>query len=133
MFLNLLSKKEGKNFLELASIVMKLDGKIGESENAVFNTYKFELGLQEYEVKNLELESLVTAFQASNKKVKRAILIELAGVMDADEVIDKNEENWILKLGMDWGFRDAEIKKMIRWTQDFNDLLKEGYDYINKR
>lgn len=119
--------------MELASIVMKLDGKIGESENAVFNTYKFELGLQEYEVKNLELESLVTAFQASNKKVKRAILIELAGVMDADEVIDKNEENWILKLGMDWGFRDTEIKKMIRWTQDFNDLLKEGYDYINKR
>ena len=29
--------------------------------------------------------------------------------------------------------RDSEIKKMVRWTQDFNDLLDEAYEYINKR
>ena len=52
--------------------------------------------------------------------------------MDADEEIDSNEESWIMKLGNDWGFRDSEIRKMVRWTQDFNDLLAEGYEYINK-
>jgi hypothetical protein len=133
MFLNLLNEKEGKNFLELAKIAMQVDNAINKSEEAVFNTYRKELSLPDYKVENKELKDIVTAFQASTKRVKRAIIIELAGVLDADEEIDSHEESWILKLGMDWGFRDAEIRKMVRWTQDFNDLLAEGYEYINKR
>ena len=50
-----------------------------------------------------------------------------------DEEIDYNEQSWIMKLATDWGFRDSEAKKMIRWTQDFNDLLAEAIEYINKR
>ena len=133
MFLNMLNEREGKNFLELATIAMSVNGVIKESEKAVFNTYRMELHLPNYTITNKELKELVTAFQASTKRVRRAVIIELAGVLDADEVIDENEESWIYKLGADWGFRDSEIKKMVRWTQDFNDLLAEGYEYINKR
>lgn len=133
MFLNLLNEQEGKNFLELATIAMKVNGTIKESEQSVFNIYRQELFLPNYEIKGKEYNELVNEFKASTKKVRRAILIELAGVLDADEEIDTNEENWILKLGADWDFRDSELRKMIRWTQDFNDLLAEGYSYINKR
>lgn len=133
MFLNLLNEKEGKKFLELAAIAMAVDGVIKDSEQAVFHTYRFELGLPDYEIKNEDYKKIVAEFQSSTKKVKRAIIIELAGVLDSDEEIDTSEESWILKLGTDWGFRDSEIKKMVRWTQDFNDLLAEGYEYINKR
>ena len=133
MFLNLLNEKEAKNFLELANIAMQVNGTIKESEQAVFNTYRMELSLPDYTIQNKELNEIVTVFQGSTKKVKKAIIIELAGVLDADEEIDANEETWIVKLGQDWGFRDSEIKKMIRWTQDFNDLLNEAIDYINKR
>ncbi|GLC31141.1 hypothetical protein [Clostridium omnivorum] len=132
MFLNLLSEKEGKNFLQLATIAMKVNGIIEEREKAVFQTYRLELGIHDYKLQNKELTDLVTAFQASTKKVKRAIIIELSGVLNADEEIDIAEENWILKLGNEWGFRDSEVRKMIRWAQDFNDLLAEGYEYINK-
>lgn len=133
MFLNMLKEKEGQNFLELAHIAMKVNGTIKESEQAVFNTYRLELGLQDYELKKKEQKDIIMAFQASTKKVKRAIIIEIAGVLDADEEIDTNEETWINQVGMEWGFRDSEMKKMLRWTQDFNDLLLEGYEYINKR
>lgn len=133
MFLNMLNKKEGKNFLELAEIAMEVDGVVQESEKAIFNTYRMELELQDYAIQRKEYKELVTAFQASTKKVKRAIIIELAGVLDADEIIDEEEEKWINTLGVDLGFRTAEIKKMVRWTQDFNDLLAEGYEYITKR
>ena len=133
MFLNLLNEKEAKNFLELANIAMQVNGTIKESEQAVFNTYRMELSLPDYSMQNKELSEIVTAFQGSTKKVKKAIIIELAGVLDADEEIDTNEETLITKLGQDWGFRDSEIKKMVRWTQDFNDLLAEGIEYINKR
>ena len=132
MFLNMLNEKEGKNFLELATIAMKVNGVIKSSEQAVYNTYKKEMDINDYVVKDKKLKDLVTDFKGSTKKVKRTVIIELAGVLDADEEIDDNEENWIMKLGYDWGFRDSEIRKMVRWTQDFNDLLAEGYEYINK-
>ena len=128
----MLNEREGKNFLELASIAMKLDGVVMDSERHVMEVYRNEMQLQDYVLQNKEQKELVTAFQASTKKVKKAIIIELSGVLDADEVIDDSEQNWILKLGAEWGFRESEIRKMIRWTQDFNDLLAEGYEYINK-
>lgn len=133
MFLNLLNKTECQNFLELSHIAMNVNGNANESEEAVFNTFKKETGLLDYEIKEKNLDDLVTAFKGSTKKVKRAVIIEIAGVLDADEVVDENEKKWILKLGEDLGFRDPEIRKMVRWVVDFNDLLAEGYEYINKK
>ena len=79
------------------------NGTVKESEQAVFDTYRMELNLPDYEIQDVEYSKLATAFQASTKKVKKAIIIELAGVLDADEEIDPNEETWIKKLGSDWG------------------------------
>lgn len=134
MFLGMLNEREGKNFLELANIAMMANGdEAKETEKAVLQAFKLELEMQDYVIKNKKQEELVTAFQASTKKIKKAVIIELAGVLDADEEIDDIEDSWIRKLGEDLGFRDSEIKKMVRWTQDFNDLLDEAYEYINKR
>lgn len=132
MFLGMLNEREQKNFMELASIAMKVDGKVDESERQVMEVYKRETNLLDYELQNKKESELVTAFQASTKKVKKAVIIELAGVLDADEVIDSSEESWILKIGTEWGFRISEVRKMVRWTQDFNDLLVEGYEIILK-
>ena len=134
MFLGMLNEREGKNFLELANIaIMANADEAKETEKAVLQAFKLELEMQDYVIKNKKQEELVTAFQASTKKIKKAVIIELAGVLDADEGIDDIEDSWIRKLGEDFGFRDSEIKKMVRWTQDFNDLLDEAYEYINKR
>lgn len=134
MFLGMLNEREGKIFLELANIAIMANGdEAKETEKAVLQAFKLELEMQDYVIKNKKQEELVTAFQASTKKIKKAVIIELAGVLDADEGIDDIEDSWIRKLGEDFGFRDSEIKKMVRWTQDFNDLLDEAYEYINKR
>lgn len=132
MFLNLLTEKEGKNFLELASIAMNVDGKVDEQERNVFSTYRFELRLNNYVIQNKEYNKIISELKGSRKRSLRAIMIELAGMMDADDEIEKVEEAWLVKLGADLDFRDSEIKRMIRWTQDFNDLLAEGYMYINR-
>ena len=92
MFLNLLNQNEGKNFLELAKLAMDAGEKIEETEIHVFNTFKIELGLQDYKIKNKSYNELMTGFQGSTKKVKRAVIIELAGVLDADEEIDLSAE-----------------------------------------
>ncbi|MBQ7496377.1 MAG: hypothetical protein IJU00_00825 [Selenomonas sp.] len=133
MFLYMLNEKERKNFLELAHIAVELKGGDDKEEYNVWKSFKREVELDDYEMVNKTIEELVTAFNSSTKKIKRAVIIELAGVLDADEVIEEKEKDWIKKLGNDLGFREAELKKLVRWTQDFNDLLKEGYEYINKR
>lgn len=133
MFLNLLNKNESQNFLELSHHAMHSNGIMDESEEAVFNIFKKEIGLLDYQLKDKSLDELITAFKGSTKKVKKAVLIEIAGILDADEEVDEHEKKWIIKLGEELGFRDTEVRKMVRWAQDFNDLLAEGYEYINKK
>ena len=116
----------------MATIAIKTDGAMNASESAVFETYRMEMGIQEYPLQNKDYEQLITSFNVSSKKVKRAIMIELAGVLDADEDVNEIEQQWINKIGADLGFSEAEIRKMFRWAEDFNDLLKEGYLYINR-
>ena len=133
MFLSILNENEGKNFLELAHLAMLSDGMIHEKEAAIYKNYQLELELQDYQLKHKEYKQLVTEFQASTKRAKRVVIIELAGVLDSDDPINHHEQQWIFQLGRDWEFRDTEITKMVRWTEDFNDLLEEAYEYINKR
>lgn len=132
MFLNMLNKMESQNFLELAYEAMKVNGVVKESEEAVYNIYMKETGLLDYKLRGKSVKEMITAFQASTKKVKKVVIIELAGVLDSDEEVDEGEEKWIMNIGKELGFRDTEMRKMIRWVQDFNDLLAEGYGFINK-
>ncbi len=133
MFLSFLNEREGKLFLELANIAMNVDGEVVEGERTAFHNYKMELGLQDYVLQNKSYKDVVMAFQGSKKNVLRAIIVEIGGVLDADGKIDVDEENWLTTLGKEWGFKELEIKKLIRWIQEFNDLLEEGYGLINKR
>jgi len=132
MFLGMLNEKDGKNFLELANIAMNVDDEVAEQERKAFDTYRFELGLEDYKVKNKEYKTIISELKGSRKSALKVVVIELAGMMDADDEIEKVEEAWLKKLGADLDFREAEVNKMIRWTEDFNDLLAEGYMYINK-
>ena len=133
MFLNMLNEKEQRNFLELAYKAMEADGIIKEDEINVFEMLKREVGMTDYEVKYLPEEQLIREFDMSTKKVKKAVIIELGGVLDADEMVDQTEENWLISIGEKWGFRPVEIRKLLRWVQDFNDLLEEGYEYIMRK
>lgn len=133
MFLNTLSSKEAEIFLELAHVSMHVNGIVHESEETVFETFRREVGLFNYQLKEIPYEKLIETFNGSTKKVRKSVFVEIAGILDADGEIDAKEKSWVEQLGKDFGFRDAEIKKMIRWVEDFNDLLQEGYDYINKR
>lgn len=105
---------------------------MNEQEERFMNALRVETELQKYEFKHVPYEELIMHFQSSTKKVKRAIFIELAGVADADEVVDDAEEDWLMTVGTDLGFRDLEMKRMLNWMTDFNDLLDEGYDMIER-
>lgn len=132
MFLNFLNKREQKDFIELVKLSFEHSSPMNEQEERFMNALRFETEFQKYEFKDVPYEELIMHFQSSTKKVKRAIFIELAGVADADEVVDDAEEDWLMTVGTDLGFRDLEMKRMLNWMTDFNDLLDEGYDMIER-
>ncbi len=133
MFLSVLNQKENENFLELAKLAMLVDGVITEEEKTVLDNFKRETGLMDYEFKNLEYRELQMYFDTRTKTVKKAVLFEISGMLYADGEVSDDEHTWILNLGTSWGFRENEIKKIIRWVIDFNDMLTEGFEYILKK
>lgn len=133
MFLNILNEKEAEKFLDLAYLSMHVNGIVHDSEESVFETFRRETGLFNYKCKDTTYEKLVEIFNGCTKRTRRAAYVEIVGILDADGQIDDKGKEWVEQLGKDLNFRDTEIKKMIRWVEDFNDLLQEGYDYINKR
>ncbi len=133
MFLDLLNKKEQENFLELADIASKVDGIVEEREKKAFEWYRKETDLEAYQVQGKQQSELVSFFDMSTKRVKKIVIMELAGMLYADLDIVDEENKWLEEIGASWGFRSSEIRRMVRWVMDFTDLLVEGYEIIDRK
>lgn len=133
MFLSMLSKKEQEYFLELANLAMQVDGIVTESEREMIENFRQEMMLLDYKMQDIPLDKLKMNIDLSTKRNKKVFLFELVGMMYADSEVSEEEKSWLLDIAVAWGFRENELRKIIRWVMDFNDLLLEGYEYINKK
>lgn len=132
MFLTELNERERKNFLELASYTMKVDGNISLEEQDIFQNFRAETRLSEEAYKIVEKDPLliIRDFNASRKKIKKIVVFELLGIIMADEIYSQKEEEIISKLIQEWNLREFEVKKAKRWVEDFRDMIAEAYSFI---
>lgn len=128
MFLQELNLKEKKNFLELAYQAISVDGKHDEEELNMFNNFRAEMNLseEEYEIVKKPLKNIIMDFNSSKKRIRKAVMYEIFGIILANKEYHKAEEEMIETLQKEWGFRDYDVKKIKRWVEDFNDLLSEA-------
>ncbi len=133
MFLYLLNDNEGKAFMELAVLAMKVNGEEKECEIAEYETYLMELNLTDYNVVGLSFNDAVAAFKFSSIPVKRSVIIELCGIMYADKDFDSEELKWIYKLSDAFKLKKSETDRLISWSKDFSDFLEVGLMYINAK
>lgn len=128
MFLQELNLKERKNFLELAYYTMGVDGKRDPAEINMFNNFRAEMNLpeDEYKIAEKPLKAILTDFNSSKKRIRKAVMYEILGIILANNEYHKAEEEMIETLQKEWGFRDYDVKKIKRWVEDFNDLLSEA-------
>lgn len=133
MFLYLLNDHEGKAFMELAAIAMKINGEEKECEKAEFESYLTELNLSNYKPVGLRLEDAASAFKFSTIAVKRSVIIELCGILYADKDIDSDELKWINTLARIFAIPNTETERLIHWSKDFSDFLEIGLMYINAK
>lgn len=133
MFLYLLNSNEGKAFMELAALAMKVNGEEKECEKAEYETYLIELDLAGYKTKGLTLTEAASAFRHSSIPVKRSVIVELCGILYADKDIDSEELKWIYELSDLFLLNKAETDRLVRWSKDFSDFLEVGLMYINAK
>lgn len=133
MYLYLLNIEEQKNFLELATFAMDLDGVRKDEEETIISEFKNECGLLDYVVnKQNEIDKVIITLKASTKKIKKVIILELVGILSSDGNLTEEELKFLDRLSQEYNIREYEIKRIIRWVEAMNDIVKEGYEIISK-
>lgn len=133
MFLHYLNEEEGKAFLELSSLAMKIHEEVKECEQTEFESYKEELGVLDYTIQNKSLEEIIALLKNSSIEVKRTIIIEISAILYADKEIDNAEQKWIENFSNYIGINNIETEKLIRYGKDFCDFVEIGLMYINSK
>lgn len=131
MFLYLLNETEGIAFLELAYLAMEADGIIKECETAEFDNFKTELSLDNYQLQHFDVDKAIEMLKDSSFPVKRSIIIELCGILYADNEIDNAELKWIYYVAEKLNLKKEETERLVRWSKDFSDFVEVGLMYIN--
>jgi hypothetical protein len=133
MYLNELSIGEKKNFLELAHYAMGLNGEFKDEEQEIFQSFVYECDLPSYSLdKQEKIDTVIKVLAKSEAKNKRIVLIELFGILLADGEVCDAESKYMDKVSLAFDFQDYELKKIQRWVEAMNDLVKDGYSLINK-
>lgn len=132
MYLSVLTKDERKDFLNLAKHSMGLNGQFKDEEMEMYHSFVHECELHGYQAKTEEdhVQKSITAFSSKECTTKRAVLIELFGILLADEEICDAERKFMDKLTIAFDFAEYEVKKIERWVLSMNDLVREGYKMV---
>jgi uncharacterized tellurite resistance protein B-like protein len=130
MFLAALNTQERKMFLELAHHAIASDGVFHEDQIEMYKSYEYECEMPGYELQNISTIEISKKLAGSTKKKKRIMIMELWGIIAADDEIHEKEEEFMAELNNLLDFSQAQGRKMKRWSLDFVDLIEDGYRII---
>lgn len=121
MYLNLLSDKEKRDFLELAIYAAKANGIMEEAEKITIEAYCKEMELDQYSLDGLNsLDNVLDSLSKSSLENKKIVLMEIIGMCFCDGTIDLSEEAFsrkvAQKLEIDEKLYDTFIKDIGEYT-----------------
>ena len=132
MFLNILSKEERKHFLNLAFHLMQRDGESKEEELSIYEAFVHECELNGYQALTSEkhIAQSITQLAAKEPSARRAVLIELFGIMFADHEACDAERDFMNRVVESFDMESFEVRKIERWVLAMNDMVSEGYRMV---
>lgn len=90
MFLQGMSQEDKEKFMELVYKIANIDGDYAEEEQILVDSYQKELGV-EIIGHSVSVAELVDYFSAKPLPLKKIILFETIGLINADDVVDQME------------------------------------------
>lgn len=129
MFLQVMNNEEKEKFLEFIYKIANIEGEYAEEEQELINSYKNELGVFEiHDTSNIE--KLIDYFSTKTVEMKKIILFEMIGLINADDKVVKEEEELLNKVIASFGL-DNEITDRIKSVaKKLQDVYDEVYDTL---
>jgi len=120
MFLAELQSEEKVAFLELASLIARIDGHRSIFENSLLEKYKKEMEIEEYTIQNLPVEEAVRAFKT--ERSKNIVLTELLRLVYSDGVYQNQEKESFRLIKKYFGFDSNEYESFKDWLAKIKEL-----------
>jgi len=126
MFLEELQPEEKEAFLELASLIAKVDGKRSIYEYSILEKYQKEMDLENYRIKGLDIGDILKTFQS--ERSKNIVLTELLQLIFSDGVFHDQERESVRMIKEHFGF-DADVYESFKdWVAKIQELSKTKGD-----
>lgn len=129
MFLQVMNTEEKEKFLELVYKIANIDGEYAEEEQEMVNSYKNELGLSKVP-ETSDIDGLVRYFSAKATELKKIVLFETVGLINADEKIEKEEADLLDKMSRAFGLDKDVVDRIKSVAKKLQDVYDEVYSAL---
>jgi hypothetical protein len=124
MFLAELKQEEKKAFLELASLIAKIDKYQSIYEDSILNKYQKEMQIDNYIIKGLAIEDILKVFE--NERSKNIVLAEILRLIFSDGVYHDLERESVRLIKKFFGFNLNEYENFKDWVSKIKELANHG-------
>ncbi len=129
MFLNQLQDEQKKAFLSLALKLIQADGVTDPREEMIFLAMRQEMGLwQETQLPQGSVEKLSAPF--ADKKSQRIVILELLGLVYADERFQEQEQRLLRGLANLFEISEEDATKIESWALRQIQLTREAHELL---
>lgn len=129
MFLQIMNIEEKEKFLEFVYKVANVEGEFAEEEQEIINSYKKELGVSEIP-ETSDIEGLIGYFSTKVDEIKKLVLFEIIGLINADNKIAKEEEKILNKVVASFGLDNEIVGRIKSTAKKLQDIYDEVYDIL---
>ena len=129
MYLEILTEKERKLFLDLAYQAMECDGEISRDEMETIKSYEVECQLQGYKRTQRTERECLKLLKQSEMSHRRIILIELAGIWSVDNEWKDAELAMMDRISAGLGISSMVASRIRRWSREFRSIIADGFNF----
>lgn len=129
MFVQVMEKEEREKFLELIYKIANIDGDYVAEEEELIDSYKAELELSN--IKDTDtIEEIIDYFSSKSESIRKIVLFEVYGMINADGKIDISEEK-IFNLSQEkFGISEQQTKAIINVAEELQKVYDKVYDVL---
>ena len=126
MFLEILKDDQKDLFLQLAVIAAKENGYVDEAESEMLLKFANEMKIAPKTEAVLSLDEIVDGLAKScDKREKRIVLFEAAGIMNTDGEYDDAEYEFLKKIAAKFEISEEELGTLMGLVSDYVALFNE--------
>lgn len=133
MYLSELSSKQKQLFLDVCISLSKADNDFAEEEKRVIDSLCDEMNIApKYETISDSVACLNEICSISNNREKRIVVIELLGIVMADNKIAPEEEKFMMNVLDIFGIQRDELKSAVELVNELYGVYSKFASFIGK-